>query len=101
MKDGRPAEATTNSKKNAPMQLEGVRISWTSKDKASTRWESCQWVGKGAVQNSPRRGLARGVPIGTTMGENREKPRDPSKFKNKNPRKADTLGKHSQKQKNI
>ena len=83
------------------MQLEGVRISWTSKDKANTRWESCQWVGKGAVQNSPRRGLARGVPIGTTMGENREKPGDPSKFKNKNPRKADTLGKHTQKQKNL
>ena len=55
------------------MQLEGVRISWASKDKVNTGCESCQWVGKGAVQASPRRGLARGVPNGTIMGENRGK----------------------------
>ena len=75
VKDAHPAEADTNNKKKThQMQLEGVRISWASRDKANTRWESCQWVGKGAVQNSPRRGLARGVPIGTTMGEIRENP---------------------------
>ena len=66
------------------MQLEGVRISWASKYKVNTGCESCQWVGKGAVQASPRRGLARGVPNGTIMGGNRKKkPSDPSKFKTK------------------
>ena len=69
-----PAGTDTNNKeKKNQMQLEGVRISWASKDKANTGRESCQWVGKGAVQASPRRGLARGVPNGTIMGENRRK----------------------------
>ena len=66
------------------MQLEGVRISWASKDKANTGCESCQWVGKGAVQTSPRRGLARGVPIGTIMGEIRGKTEGPIKVQNQN-----------------
>ena len=83
------------------MQLEGVRISWASKDKANTGCESCQWVGKGAVQTSPRRGLARGVPIGTIMGENRGKTEGPIKVQNQKPGKADTLGKHTQKQKTL
>ena len=57
------------------MQLEGVRISWASKDKVNTGRESCQWVGKGAVQASPRSRLARGVPnaVYHAMGENRGK----------------------------
>ena len=81
------------------MQLEGVRISWASKYKVNTGCESCQWVGKGAVQASPRRGLARGVPNGTIMGENRRKTKWPIKVQNQKPGKADTLGKHTQKQK--
>ena len=69
--DAHPAGTDTNNREKNQMQLEGVRISWASKDKVNTGCESCQWVGKGAVQASPRRGLARGVPNGTIMGENR------------------------------
>ena len=89
---------TTRRKKNQ-MQLEGVRISWASKDKVNTGCESCQWVGKGAVQASPRRGLARGVPNGTIMGGNRKKNQVTHQSSKPKPGKADTLGKHTQKQK--
>ena len=83
------------------MQLEGVRISWASKDKANTGWESCQWVGKGAVQASPRRGLARGVPNGTIMGGDRKKNQVTHQSSKPKPGKADTLGEHTQRQKTL
>ena len=84
------------------MQLEGVRISWTSKDKANTGWESCQWVGRGAVQSSPCRGLARGAQIGTTMGENRGKTQGPIKVqKTKSKKGGHPRGAYTKQKKNI
>ena len=73
------------------MQLEGVRLSWASKRRANTGWESCQWVGRGAVQSSPCRGLAHGVQAEQQWVE-RGKPMDPSEFKTK-PQRRRTLRK--------
>ena len=73
------------------MQLEGIRLSWASKGRANTGWESCQWVGRGAVQSSPCRGLAHGVQAEQQWVE-RGKPKDPSEFKTK-PQRRRTLRK--------
>ena len=73
------------------MQLEGIRLSWASKGRANTGWESCQWVGRGAVQSSPCRGLAHGVQAEQQWVE-RGKPMDPSEFKTK-PQRRRTLRK--------